>query len=73
MTYTQVDKALAPYGVQLVRGTGYFYFADTGEAFIAHLIPSVYATRLHDLTLAEWVAHVESAIGFTQACEASRQ
>tara|TARA_R110000851_G_scaffold178010_10_gene324949 strand:- start:1679 stop:1867 length:189 start_codon:yes stop_codon:yes gene_type:complete len=57
-TIKKVNAAIADKGVELVKGNGYFYFADTGEDYVADFIDSVYSTTLRCMTVEEWVAHV---------------
>ena len=59
-TLNKVNEAIAYYGVELVKGNGYFYFADTGTRCAADLIPSVYSTRLTTMSLEKWVEYVAS-------------
>ncbi|QXN71407.1 hypothetical protein RCHARTNEY_38 [Rhodobacter phage RcHartney] len=61
-TLTKINAEIAKHGVEVVKGNGYFYFADTGEAYLADHIPSVYSAQLRALSLEEWVAHVEDAV-----------
>lgn len=57
-TLNKVNEAIAYYGVELVKGNGYFYFADTGSRYIADWIPSVYSPRLTTMSLEKWVEYV---------------
>ena len=57
-TLNKVNEAIAYYGVELVKGKGYFYFADTGSRYVADSIPSVYSTRLTTMSLEKWVEYV---------------
>ena len=41
-TLTKINAEIAKHGVEVVKGNGYFYFADTGEEHLADHIPSVY-------------------------------
>jgi hypothetical protein len=61
-TMRKVNEALAPFGVEVVKGNGYFYFADAGEAYVAHKIPSVYDMRLSCMSQEQWVDHVRVAL-----------
>lgn len=61
-TMRSVNKALEQYGVELVKGNGYFYFADVGDEYVADFIPSVYDMRLNCMTVKQWVEHVREAI-----------
>ena len=61
-TINKVNAAIEKYGVELVKGNGYFYFMDTGEDFVADLIDSVYSTTLRGMTLESWVKHVEDSL-----------
>ena len=60
-TITKINKAIAHRGVEVVKGNGYFYFADLPNApeYNADHIPSVYSCHLRCMSLEEWVVHVE--------------
>ena len=58
-TITKINAAIAKHGVEVVKGNGYFYFADTGEEFVADKIKSVYSMNLRCMSLEEWVSYVE--------------
>jgi len=48
-----VNRALAQYNVQLVRGKGYFYFDGPGtERWAA---TAVYVNSLNQLSLEQWI------------------
>lgn len=61
-TIRNINAAIAKHGVEVVKGNGYFYFADTGEAYLAEHIASVYSCQLRALSLEEWVSHVEAQV-----------
>lgn len=61
-TMSKVNEAIAYYGVELVKGDGYFYFADIGEGYVADLIPSVYSNRLSTMSLEKWVEYVATSL-----------
>lgn len=61
-TVTKINAEIAKHGIEVVRGNGYFYFADTGEAYLADSIPSVYSAQLRCMTLEKWVDYVECAV-----------
>lgn len=63
-TIRAINEAIAPHGVFLAKGPGYFYFmgAAGAPAGIEGYLPSVYTTRLTDLSLDDWVAHVEDGV-----------
>lgn len=56
-TLKNVNAAIAKHGVIMYKGTGYFYFV--GQTNEAPEIPSIYTNFLYDLTLQDWVAHVD--------------
>lgn len=60
-TITKINEAIAKHGVEVVKGNGYFYFADTGEDFVADDVPSVWSAQLRCMTLEQWIDHVETA------------
>ena len=57
-----VNAHIAQFGVELVRGKGYFYFADITDEPIAEKIPSVYTNYLRSMTFRQWYLHVENAV-----------
>jgi hypothetical protein len=61
-TINKINAAIQEFGVAVHKGNGYFYFYDTGEAFVADSIPSVYSMTLRCMPLEEWVAHVKDAV-----------
>lgn len=61
-TLNKVNEAIAYYGVELVKGNGYFYFADIGESYVADHIPSVFSTRITTMTLEKWVEYVGNSL-----------
>lgn len=61
-TITKINAAIEKHGVEIVKGNGYFYFADIGEAFVADKIASVWSCHLRCMTLEQWVSHVETEI-----------
>ena len=66
-TLKTINKAIATYGVELVKGNGYFYFADTTSENVADSIPSVYSMHLRGMSLDQWVNHVSEALCTPQA------
>ena len=71
LTLKKVNKAIASYGYELVRGEGYFYFVplndnyaslDLGEDNYQPQSDSVYVYRLNHLTLENWVNELETKI-----------
>lgn len=63
-TVNKINAALAKHGVEVVKGKGYFYFADLPEAptYHAQHVASVFSTTLRCMSLEEWIAHAEDAI-----------
>jgi len=61
-TIGRINAAIAKHGIEIVKGNGYFWFADVSTADRYIDIPSVYTCRLRDLTLEQWVQHVEDAL-----------
>jgi hypothetical protein len=64
-TINKINARIAKHGVEVVKGNGYFYFADIGETFRADNIRSVMSMTLRCMSLEDWVAHVESELGAT--------
>lgn len=61
-TLRKINEKIADLGVEVVKGNGYFYFADLGEEFVADDVPSVWSNHLRCMTLEQWVDHVKSAL-----------
>ena len=63
-TINKINKQIARHGVEVVKGNGYFYFADLPNApeYNADKITSVFAPNLRCMSLEYWVAHVEDAL-----------
>ena len=57
-----VNTHIAKFGVELVRGKGYFYFADITDEPVADEIPSVYTYHLRSMTFCQWYEHVKNAV-----------
>ena len=62
-TINKINKEISDLGVEIVKGYGYFYFADlpASDDFNADVIDSVWSCHLRCMTLEEWVAHVRGA------------
>jgi hypothetical protein len=55
------------HGVELVKGNGYHYFADTDGSYKNQSIPSVMdGGFLRCMTVEQWVNHVESSLAESQ-------
>lgn len=65
LTIKAINDKIAPHGVELVKGDGYFYFADIGEAFVADRVASVWSAQLNCMSLASWTDHVATAVAAT--------
>ena len=62
-TIAKINAAIAKHGIEIVKGNGYFWFFGEVESHPGSIdIPSVYTCHLRDLTLEQWVQHVEDAI-----------
>ena len=63
-TIKAVNKAIAQFGVEIVKEghQGYFWFATLPEAPSLVEIPAVYTPRITDLTVEQWVEHVETEL-----------
>jgi hypothetical protein len=56
MSLKKINARLADQNIELVKGTGYFYFAALPGSPIDTPIPaSVYVNRLSDLTIGGWL------------------
>lgn len=60
LTLRKVNKELAPFGVELVKGDGYFYFE--GEVVDNKSYTSVYVFRLNQLTLEQWLEEFQNIL-----------
>lgn len=58
-TIAKINAGIAQYGVEIVKGNGYFYFAELDDRFVAQ-IPSVYSCHLRCMSLEDWIEHVAS-------------
>lgn len=61
-TLKTINLHIADFGVELIKGKGYFYFADITDKPVADTIPSVYTCHLRSMTLMQWYEYVEQAI-----------
>jgi hypothetical protein len=61
-TINKVNNQIAKHGVELVKGNGYFYFADIGDAYVADKIQSVMSCHLRCMTIEQWASYVEQSI-----------
>jgi hypothetical protein len=53
----KINRAIAPLGIEMLKGNGYFYFMTTDEGHAAGVeVPtSVYVNALNQLTHAQWL------------------
>jgi hypothetical protein len=60
-TIKKVNAAIAKYDVEMVKGTGYFYFVGlAGSSYhLDDLISSIYSNSLRDMSIQQYVDHVE--------------
>jgi hypothetical protein len=64
LTLSKINKAIAKYEIELVKGSGYFYFmglTDNGQR-LADKIGSVYAMNLQGMSYEQWIDYIESGI-----------
>jgi hypothetical protein len=63
-TINKINASIAKHGVEIVKGDGYFYFADLSESpeYNADQITSVFSCTLRCMSLEDWVSHVESGL-----------
>lgn len=61
VTIKKINTEIAKYGVEVIKGNGYFYFADLpgSPEYNADRVPSVYSNTLRCMTLEDWVSHVK--------------
>jgi len=57
-TLKKVNQAIAARGIELVKHFDYFYFVGLTDEAMDNLPESVYVRRITDLTLDQWLAHV---------------
>lgn len=64
LTMRNINAAIAKHHVELVKGDGYFYFADKDDSpvYNAEVVSSVYSCHLDCMTLQGWAAHVEDCV-----------
>lgn len=60
-TIRKINDAISKHGVEIVKGDGYFYFADLSNSpdYNADHISSVYSCFLRCMSLESWIAHGE--------------
>ncbi|QNN99820.1 hypothetical protein P67b_00061 [Ruegeria phage Tedan] len=61
-TVRGVNRRIAGRQIEMVKGHGYFYFMPTPDCPLDLDLPevdSVYTCHITDLTVEQWVAHVE--------------
>ena len=63
-TMNKINANIARHGVEVVKGNGYFYFADLEDSleYNADKINSVYSMQLRCMSLEDWIAHVDQAL-----------
>lgn len=64
-TIKGINKKIAHTGMEILKGNGYFYFMPLASEPMEREFPevdSVYTPWLRDLSLDEWVNHVEDAV-----------
>lgn len=59
---TKAIKAKFGYDVELIRGRGYYYFADASDKSVVDYwsTTAVYVNSLNQLTLPQWLEEFES-------------
>jgi len=60
---SQIDRAIKHLGVELVRGSGYFYFTRLGSGFTDVIGEAIYVRYLKQQTLARWIRDAENSLG----------
>lgn len=61
-TINKINVAIAKHGIEIVKGNGYFWFADVSGRSAYIEIPSVMTHHLRALSLEQWIRHVEDAL-----------
>ena len=63
-TISKINANIARHGVEVVKGNGYFYFADLEGApeYNADKIDSVFSMQLRCMSLEDWISHVDEAL-----------
>ena len=63
-TISKINANIARHGVEVVKGNGYFYFADLEDApeHNADKINSVFSMQLRCMSLEDWISHVDEAL-----------
>lgn len=63
-TISKINAGIAQHNVEVVKGNGYFYFADleNSPTYYADEIKSVCSCHLRCMSLEEWIAYVNEAI-----------
>lgn len=62
VTLKKINEKIAKHGVELVKGSGYFYFVGTDNRFNEIHLNSVYSTILSVMTVTQWVRYVEEQL-----------
>lgn len=63
-TVSKINAAVARHSIEVVKGSGYFYFAaltDEAQA-VADRVPSVFSNVLRCMSLEDWIAHVDDHV-----------
>ena len=63
-TIKKINASIDQYGVEVVKGNGYFYFADLSSSteYNSEKINSVFSMQLRCMSLEDWIAHVEESL-----------
>jgi hypothetical protein len=69
MTRRQILTAIGCEHLTLHQGPGYWYFTYDDQATNRFDTRSVYTMRLHDLTLAEWIAEGRALVDQVQGTQ----
>ena len=62
VTMNNLNALLKPHGLELVKGNGYFYFAELEGCQVKNIPDSIYCHALNHGTWKQWERDMEDAI-----------
>jgi len=68
-TINKINAAIARHAIEVVKGNGYFFFADLEGAptYNADKVASVYSNTLRCMSLEDWIAYVDQHLDMGNA------